>query len=101
MADARLAPTHQVCASGLGCCGTGCGLLWNWMWFIIELGVGLLWSWMWVIIELGVGCRGAGLLWSWMWVIIELGGLSWGWVWSHHEAGCVWAVMELGVKSAQ
>ena len=86
MADARLAPTHQVCASGLGCRGTGCGLLW---------------SWMWVIIELGVGCRGAGLLWSWMWVIIELGGLSWGWVWGHHEAGCVWAVMELGVKSAQ
>ena len=54
----QLALIHQVCASGLGCCGAGCGLSW---------------SWMWVIMVLGVGCRGAGcgLSWSWMWEVLQ------------------------------
>ena len=57
----QLALIHQVCASGLGCCGAGCGLSW---------------SWMWVIMVLGVGCHGAGC------------GSSWCWVWGCHGAGC-------------
>ena len=86
----QLALIHQVCASGLGCCGAGCGLSWSWMWVIMVLGVGcrgagcgLLGSWMWVIMVLGVDCRGAGCgsSWCWVWIVVELDV-------GHHGAGC-------------
>jgi len=36
----QLALTHQVCASGLGCCGAGCGSSWCWMWGCHGAGCG-------------------------------------------------------------
>ena len=32
----RLAPTHQVCAPGVGCHGAECRLSWSWVWEALK-----------------------------------------------------------------